>query len=112
MITERDFVLNNYCSYYNQSETIKFKDEFIVSELKKAYKTICENTSDTKDESDDFFSCKNAYRVSVNIKFKNVNKIEEVDDCVYVYDREICGSHILKGVNAVKFKEWFERKRG
>lgn len=96
MISERDFVLNNYCTYYNQSEMIKLKEEFIISELKKTYKTICENTSDINDDS---FWLTGYER----IRFSDITKVHSLGDQIL---------HQLFGEDIVKFKEWFERKRG
>ena len=104
MISERDFVLNNYCTYYNQSEMIKLKEEFIISELKKTYKTICENTSDINDDSF-WLTC---YE---RIRFSDITKVHSLGD--QILEVKCIGMlHQLFGEDIVKFKEWFERKRG
>ena len=91
-MTERDFVLNNYDSYIDGGHTMISA----ITHLKEVYKTICENTSEESDEQpkDPGF-----LRVCFDSMVIGGKKFNE-------------GTFILDGEEAIKFKQWFERKRG
>lgn len=100
MISERDFVLNNY---YNQKfEGMSINN--IISELKGDYNYICHNTSDINDDS---FWLTGYER----IRFSDITKVNSLGD--QILEVKCIGMlHQLFGEDIVKFKEWFERKRG
>ena len=100
MISERDFVLNNYFQPCFESAT---RDE-TIGELKNAYKKICEKTSE---ESEDSLWLDGYNR----IKFSDITKVSFLNkDVVDVHTSGMF--HQLFGEDTVKFKQWFERKRG
>lgn len=90
-MTERDFVLNYFCASIDAEMSIEN-----INRMKKFYKTICENTSEESDEQpkDPGF-----LRVCFDSMVIGGKKFNE-------------GTFILDGEEAIKFKQWFERKRG
>lgn len=105
-MTEREFVLNNF--YTNQLK--EMEDTLIIDVLKQTYKNICENTSDESDN--DNFIGKDSINQFVQIAFKNIANISEVGDAIFICDNKSQSSHKLIGIDSIKFKQWFERKRG
>ena len=106
-MTERDFVLNNY---FQPCFDLATKDNAIL-ELKNVYRTIIENTSDESESNDDFlfYDINNEFQ---RIKFDNIDLIREREDRI-----EICNDTRqvvinIKNEDKIKFKQWFERKRG
>ncbi len=104
-MTERDFVLNNIAKLMNNDYSLGHT----IAELKSIYKTICENTSE---ESDDDFIGKDNINQFVQIEFKNIGRISEVGDTLFVCDNKLQSQHALVGSDKINFKQWFERKRG
>ena len=100
MISERDFVLNNI----NKYESVFSKEELNVhlKYAKDLYKTICENTSE---EKDDYW-----FGNTTRIKFSSIKKIEYISDFINVYFDDEAQSFFNEDM--IKFKQWFERKRG
>ena len=100
MISERDFVLNNF--FNNQLK--EMEDTLIIDCLKQTYKTICENTSDINDDS---FWLTGYER----IRFSDITKVYSLGD--QILEVKCIGIlHQLFGEDIVKFKQWFERKLG
>ena len=97
-MTERDFVLNNY--YFAITHLVELEAsgdrDSIIQMLKIEYKAIIENTSEESDEQpkDPGF-----LRVCFDSMVIGGKKFNE-------------GTFILDGEEAIKFKQWFERKRG
>ena len=98
MISEREFVLNNYDSYIDGGHTMISA----ITHLKEVYKTICENTSE---EKDDYW-----FGNTTRIKFSSIKKIEYISDFINVYFDDEAQSFFNEDM--IKFKQWFERKRG
>lgn len=107
MISERDFVLNNFYAVLNRLKPMDrsdHNDKIVIKELKLVYDLICENTSDINDDS---FWLTGYER----IRFSDITKVHSLGD--QILEVKCIGMlHQLFGEDIVKFKEWFERKRG
>lgn len=95
-MTERDFVLKYVLETHGKELPISI--EF----AKQAYKMICENTSE---ESEDYW-----FGNTTRIKFSSIKKIEYISDFINVYFDDEAQSFFNEDM--IKFKQWFERKRG
>ena len=116
MMTERDFVLNNFYMVQLNSNALQvnFPDNDVIDSLKQTYKTICENTSE---EGDDDFIFTIPYKKFVRIKYKSIDSVSiesfNKDNIKYiVIHLEGDESFTLCGEECERFKQWFERKRG
>ncbi len=107
-MTERDFVLNNIFEALRQHNTAggcSLEDS--IEEVKRVYHVVCENTSEGSDE--ELILQFGFYWIP--FRLNEINTFTPYANG----DSKVLTKHALYELNegnTIKFKQWFERKRG